>query len=308
MKPDTNNAVLKVKSYIKNAVRALSNAANDKTVLMSSLNEADKLLCNAKVEVDQISGQCSLNLRKAILTLKRSIENIKNCQNTRTQNNDRVGLKEMRKGDVYKPPVDDGLKISRNERKPTHYKITNYRKVQNSDGFVEIIIDTQDGMQPIDGKELATVIAAATEKSTGAASAIKATDITPMDASSPITAIVDIPEANVQIVSGPSHYVGETHSLTPLTSLVYDTADIAAVVPESTTPESVNPVQAEETIIATNQRTNNSVIQDVLDTYHSQNTVDLNQELQNMLMYNNFPTDPFANIEWGKNLSTVFED
>ena len=215
--------------------------------------------------------------------------------NTRIQNeDDERTVKEMRFGDKYDPPITDGLDIdsgtdiSLNRKK--YYVIRNYRKIQNSDDSIEVIIDTE-GSKVIDGKDLACVIAQVAEQSTGPAAAIKATDIKPLDAASPITQIVDFPEPNVKIVPGPDIFV-ESYT-TPESN-----APIAAGSHASTTPESTDSVQADDVFIATNSRTNNAennmeVVYDLLEAYHAQNIVDSQKQLHNMLMFSNLAKDPF---------------
>jgi len=206
-------------------------------------------------------------------------------KNARTQNDEERTVDEMRFGDRYAPPITDGLDISRNSKK--YYVIRNYRKVQNSDQSIEVIIDTE-GSKVIDGKDLACVIAQVVAQSTGPAAAIKATDIKPLDAASPITQIVDFPEPNVQIVPGPDIFV-EAYKA-PESNV----ADVVGGAHASTTPESTDPVQANDVFIATNRRTNNmEIVPDLLEAYHAQNVVDSQRQLHNMLLFSNLTKDPF---------------
>jgi hypothetical protein len=365
-----------VSSHIKNALLALERAmsAKNTTLFKSNLSRAEVALNNAKAEVGKITGKGSIPLRKSIMTLKRSID-------TMWTKNERTGIVTMRFGETYKPPVTDGLKITKNERNVTNaaqrgtykellaivrfyqdqvpegeemmasdylalkneirtcgkiwtskdfkragfsamdvktlpldiaerqnnarrtplivdgvaikntcdYHIRNFRKIQNAEGGIEVVIDTQDGTMQVDGKELAAVLAQVAEQSTGPGMAVKAMEIVPLDASSPITEIVQFPEPNVKLVPGPD-YVGDF--------VPSATSDVVGIGHVSTTPDSTDSVLADEMFIATNQRTNNAAAD-------APNIINQPQELHDLLRTVNSSTIPYGQHRFGENAVTA---
>jgi hypothetical protein len=175
--------------------------------------------------------------------------------------NERIGIEAMRTGETYKPPVTDGLKITKN------YRVRNFRKVQNVDGSVEAVFDIKDALEAIkyspcidvqdgaefDLKEANVVVKQLVEQSTGPAAAVKAMNVIPMDASSPITELVDFPESNLPKVA-------RTTYVSDVIESPADIAAISAVAPASTTPE--NTSLADMVAYATNQRTMNAAKED----------------------------------------------
>ena len=231
-------------------------------------------------------------------------DSLTSSQLKRTENQDKAGREAMRAGEKYDPPVTDGLEITKNvSGAKRYYRIRNYRKVQHRDGTMEVVIDSH-GMKPIDGKELAAVMAQVAEQSTGPAAAIKATDIKHLDAASPVTEIVEFPEPNVHMVPGPEMFVGVPHSSfaeiagnPPPLEYGFETAEIVAGTHASTTPENTSLPQYEEVVMATNRRTTNAVITDMLEAFHTQTTVSDQQELENMLAFSNLAADPFKTLQ-----------